>query len=1068
MVAGETVKPDPIMPQEPASAAVARDKRASRRRRRLVWSAAIVAALLLFCFFGLPPIIRAQAVKHLSAALHRDVSIERIRINPLVLSVAIEGLAIRDRDGGPFTSWERLYVNFDSFSFFTGQWRFQEVALDGFSQHVSIEADGRFNFSDLISPASAEPVAAPEAPAKPPRPVRIENLSIRSARVSFADASRPAPFASDVGPLSFTLTNFLTVGDPQAPYEFSAVTESGETFAWKGTVSLDPVRLAGEFSVGGISLKKYAPYYADRINADLLDGLLDVSAHHVVDLSEGAREISLTGAALKLSRLQVAARGSTEPVIDLPSFVVEGLSADVVKTAVSVRRIALDGGHVTAIREKDGSLNLINLFAPPAGGEARTASAQDNASSPLPATAPPDVRLEAFAVSGVSIDIEDRTTPTPARNGIGRLDVSLQDFSLAEAAAAVPFKMTATLLPGGEIGIEGTVTREPLAADLAIKLGTLPLVGVTPYVEPFLNLRIAGGLVSVEGKAGLADGVVRFQGDATVAKFITVDGKSGEDFVRFSTLAVKGIDAASQPVAVNIGSIALADPVVRIAVNADGTTNLAAVLRSETAGEQTDAPAEASSVQTPAADAGAAPAWELGGFSLSNGALIFADHAVKPSVRIALDHFTGTVAGLSSAAPQQADVDISGRFNGGGRIQLTGKLDARALTTAPDARTELVLDVKDVDLSPISPYIGTYAGYELTRSGLAVDVKANVARRKLDTANVVTLKQFTLGAPTNSPVATKLPVRLGVALLKDMNGDIVIDLPVQGDLDDPNFRIGRVVLRVIGNLLVRAATSPFSLLGAAFGGGGEELAFQQFEPGATVPAGSEAAKLDTLRKALKGRPALNLEITGSYDAEADLAAVREQILMKQVRFRLWEELRAKNPDTPPPAELGVTPEDEARIIGLFVAERYPEGPPVVAADGSVPPPPPLLLMPKTAEAETPTRPLQRRAQRVSGVGAGAPANRDQHAQPGPVTFAPEGAAAAPSEDGTSRLTLADARRALKAGIPVPDDDLRQLASERAQRVRETLLAENGIEEGRLLLSPPAAEPKGAKVFLQLR
>lgn len=1059
-----------------AASVVAKDKALRRRRRRWFIAAGSVAGLLLFGFFGLPPIIRSQAVKHLSVALHREVAIEKIRLNPLALSITIEGLEIKDRDGGPFTGWKRLYVNFDSFSLFTGEWRFQEITLDGFHQRVAIAKDGAFNFADLIPPPAEKPAAAEPAPSKP-RPIRIAVLSVNSAALAFADASRAQPFATDVGPLTFKLANFLTAGDPKAPYEFSAITESGETFAWKGTVGIDPVRSAGEFSVGKIALKKYAPYYADLINADLLDGLLDVSARYSIDLAEGSRQLALTDAAITLSRLQVAARGTTAPLIDLPSFTIEGLSADGLKPSAAIRRIALDGGRLTVVREKDGSINLLNLLVPTASSAA-PATATPAVSAPAAApTALPDVKLAEFALTGLAIDIEDRTTPTPAKNSVGRLDVSVKNISLAEAAAPIALKLSVAMLPGGTVDVEGTAVREPLSADLAVKVAGIPLAGATPYVEPMLNIKIAGGTVSVDAKARLTGKIAGFQGDVVVDKFATVDGAKGEAFAGFTQFAIRGIDAVSDPLTAKIAEISLTEPSARVIVNADKTTNLNTILRTApkpepaAGSEATEAVAESPAVAAaPASPAGPAPVWSLGKFTLVNGSATLADRSVKPSARIALDHFSGTVTGLSSADLQRADVDIRGKLNGSGVIAFTGKLDAKAVTLAPGALTEIVVDVKGVDLSPISPYIGTYAGYELARSGLTVDVKASLTRRQLDTANVVTLNQFTFGPATNSPEATKLPVRLGVALLKDIDGNIVIDLPVKGSLDDPKFKIGRVVLNVIVNLLVKAATSPFSLIGAAFGGGGDELAYQDFPAGIATPLETELKKTDTLRKALKGRPALNLDITGSFDPEGDLAAVRDAILTKQVRFRLWEELRVKNPDTPPPAELGVSPEEEARIVGLFIAERYPAGLSPLASDGSVQPHPPVYLAPAD---KAPVKPaskglvIRRNQQRVViGLTPRAPKPATKPAPVEPVVLAPAGGAAAPGAP--APLTLADARRALAAAIPVSDDDLRQLADARAKQVRDALLEGGEIDAGRLFLTPPAAEGKGAKVFLQLR
>lgn len=1029
---------------------LAHEQQASRRRRRWSIAAVVLAVFVVFGFFGMPPIIKAEATKQLSLALHRDVTIGSVRINPLVFSVTVEELAIKDRDGGPFAGWKRLYVNFDTWSLFAGEWRFQEIALDGFTGRVELRKDGSFNFSDLIaSPASSSGLAAP---AKSGWPLRIKKLAVSSALVSFADYARASPFATVLGPVSFTLEGFRTAGDPRAPYSFSAVTEAGEMFSWQGTLSVDPVRSEGYLKVVRLALKKYAPYYADRMRADVLGGLIDGKAHYALDFGSGRHVFTLDNASVKITGLQVAERGVTTPLIEVPSFTIEGLSADGLKPSAVIKRIALDQPRLHVRREKDGSLNLLSLLVP------ATATPSTTSPAVTAPTALAGVKIGEFAINGLSVALEDLTTPTPNNNTIEQLDLSVKNISLAEGAAPMTVKLSAILPPGGEVAVEGVVVREPLSAEVTLKIAMLPLAGLTPYLQPFLNLRITGGTVSLDGKALLSGSAVSFQGDANVARFVAVEGTQAEDFAKFSSFNILGIDATSQPLAAKIAEITLIEPAVRCAINADGSSNFSTVLRqsapASAPSSAASAPVKSVSFDSAPKATVPAPVWSVGKFTLTNGQFVFQDRSVKPVVQTAIESFSGTVTGLSSADPQRADVEFHGKLDVAGSIAVTGKLNARAATPAPDAATDITVGITGFDLSPLSPYMGLYVGYELAQGSLKTDVKIHLAQGQLESANVVTLNRFTLGSATDSPRATSLPVRLGVALLKDLDGNIVIDVPVKGDLKDPNFKIGRVVLRVIVNLLVKAAASPFSLIGSMFGGGGDELAFQDFTAGASTPLESEAGKIGTLRKALKSRPALSLEVKGFYDVVADTEAMRQQRLDQQIAARLGAQLPAQNPAAPAPDKVVVSPDDEARLVRELFAAKFPAGA-IEKPDGAVM----AVALPKAPLARKPS--AYYRGQPLVTYTAPTPSV--------PTTSIVSVSSDMKVQRVSDAPGLQDMRRLLSADIAVTDDDLRLLAAARARFVREALLAGGEIDAKRVSLAPVVPAPgKGARVLLELK
>lgn len=1062
-----------------------------------------LVALVAFGFWGLPPIVKAQAEKRLTAKLNRAVAIEQLRINPLALSLTVEGFSITEPDGTSLAGWQRLYVNFTLWRLLAGEIGFAQVMLEGFSGRVAIQKDGSFNFSDLIPPSSPPDERAEKKPGKGLWPIRVDVLTVTDARIDFADHARSRPFLSTVGPLSFRLDNFYTGAGDDAPYSFSASTESGESLVWNGTVSVPAASSSGTFEIKGIVLGKYAPYYAMFFPGEVRSGRLDLAGHYTLGLGGESPEFNLRDGAFSLRDLQVgtAAVGAGDaPVIDFPWLSVEGVDADLASRSLHVRRIGLEHGRLNLRREPDGALDILSLIpSAPASGQTPAPARVASAGSPRW----PDVRIDELGLSGFTVNLDDLTLTKSARSAVENIDLTVKNIALASPETPIAIALQAVLPPGGQVRVEGTATQAPASVDLKLAATGLPLAGATPYVEPFLNLRIADGVVNLDGHARLSEGVAGFDGNVSIDRFATVDGELAGDFVKFSSLSLDGIELRALPLSLKVARVNLQEPAGRYAIRPDGSTNFSAVLRAEKTPPKTETPT------APAPEGGLLKnaSWSVGEIVVEKGRAAFDDRSQKPPVRTVLTEIDAAVTGLSSADLKRADLRMTGKVGGAGRVAINGKIDLHALTNKSGAKTELGIDIRDVDITPSSPYSGRYAGYELERANLNVDVKTQVESRKVKSHNVITLRQFTFGRPTNNPDATSLPVKLAVALLKDTDGNIVIDVPVEGSLDDPEFRIGRVVWRVILNLLTKAATSPFSLIGAMFGGGGEDLAWQAFEPGSDQPLAAEASKIGTLHKALQSRPGLSLDITGSYDLEADTAALRRLHLSQQIRALHWEALRTANPNTPPPGQIIVPPEDEQRIVAALFAQlpapangeaaTLPSGgneipaptvPPSPETDGSTAVPPAPAKPVVRASSSGDFRPafnqrgeyrrsvsvLHRTQSSSAGIASTVTASIPKAVE----TPASTGHAGATEKPGTSvhpaapaitpEATLEAMRAALEARIEVGIDELQQLATRRAEHVREALLTGGEIAADRLFIVSAPAGGQGVRTLLQLK
>ena len=225
-----------------------------------------------------------------------------------------------------------------------------------------------------------------------------------------------------------------------------------------------------------------------------------------------------------------------------------------------------------------------------------------------------------------------------------------------------------------------------------------------------------------------------------------------------------------------------------------------------------------------------------------------------------------------------ADLELRGRAEGTASLEILGKLNPLDKPLAKPLALHIKGKVRDLELAPLSPYSVKYAGHGIERGKLSVDVGYVVLPDgSLSATNNIILNPLTFGEKVEGAPAS-LPVRLAVALLADRTGVIDINLPVSGSLNDPQFRLGPIIFKVIVNLIVKAITSLSSLLASAFGGGGDELSMGTFAPGTAALGVDARAGLDKVAKALTDCPGLKMTVVGTANREAEREAYKRERL----------------------------------------------------------------------------------------------------------------------------------------------------------------------------------------------
>jgi hypothetical protein len=1036
-----------------------------RKRKIIIWALALLLAYTVIGFFILPPIIRSVTAKQISRQIDREVTIQKIKLNPFALSVTVDGLLIKDKDGEPFVSWDEVYVNFQLSSLFGRAWVFSEISMVRPFVRAQMNADRMFNFSDIITKFSTNaPAAKPTEPAKPFY-LHVGKLQIVDAVAAVADLSSRTPYQRRLGPLDLSLHDFRTDPDNKNPYAFFGTTDTGEQYSWSGHFAFEPLRSDGVIAINKVALNKYAPLYQDLVSFDIRDGTIALHTDYHFKLGETNLDVSITNTSFALRDFKLAERGHSNNIIELPLLGVTGVSFDLAARQAEVGSLFADGGNLFVSRDQDRDINVVEISKPSdtnavaSGGIVFLLRSVTNAVALLlESTNAWKGTIHEVAVTNCALHLEDFISARPAK--LDLTDVALEVRNISNVPTT---NLTATLFlrwnTNGTIHTGIAASFSPPTADINLALTNLDLGTLDPYLEAKVNLLILGSKLGLTGAVHLRTPTndlpqVTFHGNARLDEFRTVDGTLGEDLLKWDSLRINGIDANLNPQIVAVKEIALDNAYARIVIETNKTINLLTALQpaNTNAAPKRAFPKIAdktAALTTNVLDKSKAPQFSIGSIVISNAALHFTDNSISPKVDLSISKAGGTIDGISSEQLQHANIKLHALVDKVGPAEITGHINP----FSEKETNQVLISIKDVDLTPTSPYSGKFAGYGISRGKLSLDLEYNLVGKKLASKNVITLDQFTFGDKVNSPDATHLPVRLAIAILKDRQGKIVLDVPVEGSLDDPKFRVGKVVMRTVVNILTKVATSPFSLLGAAFGGG-EELSYEDFAPGSTELSPESQKKLDTLVKALYERPALQLEIAGSVDTASDRDALQRAALDKQLRTLQWQALSKSERSATTPDQVQLTPGQRTYLVQKLYSEAKNAGkitPELIATNSNLAAAAALIAV-RRPDIQKGAAILTKPTLAFTGTTNA----------PGAVATSPVSKLPPPGDPMEAVLV---------ATIPVSDSDLEALATRRAKAVRAYILQTGKVEDTRLFLTQSqsaSVRPDGSRVYLQFQ
>ncbi|HPX30282.1 MAG TPA: DUF748 domain-containing protein, partial [Smithella sp.] len=840
-------------------------------------------------FFIAPPLMKPYIMKKMSEALHRKASIEKISINPYAVSITLKKFSLED-PGKPkaFVAFDELYVNADLMSsLFRRALILKQITLTNPYVGISRKPEGSYNFSDLLPKDEAKPDKEDK-----PFLFSLNNIQIINGNIDFEDAPKKTnhtvrelnvsvPFISNI---EYHLEKYVE------PKFSTNINNNKFELAGKTQPFLTSRATSFDINIQDIDIPYYLNYVPAKMNCQLKSARLDtnIKLNFIVN-EDKSPALTLNGNVVL--RDVILDDLKNNKILHLPSLNVNMTSVEPFVSNIHLARIAIESPELVIRRDKEGEINLLNLTKKQVEKlpqkEAAAASKKKSGFK---------FRVDDVLLYKADIIYMDSQPSDPVKLHFSPLSFKAANLS-TEKGATGKVELEGILNKKGEFKDRVTLTLEPLSVDVQSDWKNIGIRAFQPYFTDKVKMDITRGTISSTGNFSLSRNkkdelVIKCTGSVSVSNLAALDKAQSNDFLKFKRLSLDKIKFGYNPFSLSINTISLADFYTRIIINPDASLNVQDIFGDNQASKETAIKKEEKkpvTAETKKKDNQETADIKIGKVVFKNGHIDFSDNNIQPNYSANMFNLTGSVTGLSSKEFSRADVALKGNLGYGSPIEIAGKINP----LAKDLFVDLKVGFKDIELSPITPYSNKFLGYPITKGKLTFNVSYLIDKRKLDSQNKVLIDQLTFGEKVESPQAVKAPVTLAATLLTDRNGQINLDLPVSGSLDDPKFKVWSVIWQIIVNLITKAVTSPFALL-SSLTGGGEELSFIEFDYGSAVISAEETKKISMIGKALNDRPNIKLDIEGYVDAEQDKYALKKAELDRRIKAQKMKETMSKD------------------------------------------------------------------------------------------------------------------------------------------------------------------------------
>ncbi len=524
------------------------------------------------------------------------------------------------------------------------------------------------------------------------------------------------------------------------------------------------------------------------------------------------------------------------------------------------------------------------------------------------------IKIGSIELTDFSAAFEDKSLPKPLIINIKPLSLKLTELS-NELGAKLPFELNTGINNSGSLHLKGSVGLNPLIAHTDVDVNALGLEKFQSYIDKFAHLDLIKGVFNLDGKLDVARGAqgeldVKFKGNTGIARLITRDQIQNKDLLKWDNLTLKNVEADVLAQRYSASALLIEKPYARVVITKDKTLNFSDIVINRELSKNAKNLNEKQSLLPDFH-------FKLDKVQISNGASSFADLSMILPFSAEIRGLEGGASGISSEHESTINITLKGNAYDLAPVDIKGKIQPYI------GDYKAALSFKGMPLPLMSAYMAEFAGYKLEKGKMSLGMNYEVVNGQLTATNNLLIEQFELGEKVENPNAIDAPLDLAIALFKDMNGIINLNVPITGSLNDPHFNFGSLVGDALLNMITKVITSPFQAISSLLGTE-EDLSIVQFSAGELQLTDWQKQKLDGLAKVLREREALKLEIKGAAFEKQDWLVLREMALIDRLKTLKSEELNRKNKQKTLPEYVELDEVDSQRLLAQEFKAKFPQ------------------------------------------------------------------------------------------------------------------------------------------------